>query len=346
MHSRINQIVIFLFVVSITIAQDESPRVQSLRQEWSDHASFQRKELISFINFLYEQEFYERARLSLFEFLFRLPDDPLKPAAYYYIGDCYEQEGQFDLALKYYGQAIDESDSGSVVHTASGLRRAECYLRLKEWDTVLEFTERTEDPYLLTYRGYAHLNQLEFIEARISFKAAEAQFDNKVYSRRIAPILRAIDIVDNIEVKSKSRTIIAGLVPGGGRAYLKGWQSAAGAAVTTAVLAAFASRTFDGNEGSMGFEEPVGNWVPAGSDYPEAGQGQRLLPRSLKLKSPSRSIILPAIAAGIGVYVGSIWGAVNDIHAQNRRLKERAVVKVSNRYPPEKFRDYTEPQFY
>jgi len=328
------------------MAQDANPRVQSIEQEWKEHASFQRNELISFINFLYNQEFYERARIAYFEFLFKLPNDPLTAEAYYYIGRCYEKLNRLDLALKYYGQSLSEADSGSIVYEAAFLRRTYVNVLKLDWTEVLKLTENSDNPYNMAYRGYAHMNQLDFIEARLAFRAAEARFDNKVYSRRLSPILRALDIVDNLESKSKVKTILAGLIPGGGRAYLKGWESALGAALSTGIVVALATRSFKVDSGNMGFTEPTENWIPDGASYNgEKKPDKRLLPQTLRLKSTGKMILVPAIGVGIGVYIGSIWGAVNDIESENIRLKQRAVSKVSRRYRPERFTDFSEPVF-
>lgn len=347
MNNTVKASLLILFISGALWAQDESPRVQSIRQGWEDHTSFQRKELISFINFLYDQEYYERARLALFEFLFLLPNDPLRGEAYYYIGDCYERNGQMDLALKYYGQALAESDSGSVVYTAALNRRTHAYLTGEDWDRVLELTAGSDDPYQLVYRGYAQMNRLDFVEARLAFRAAEERFDNRVYSRRLDPILKALDIVSGLESKSKARTILAGLVPGGGRAYLKGWKSALGVAISTGVLAVLVTRSLESNDGNLGFREPVGNWVPDGSSYgDDDGSSGGVLPRTIHLKGQPRMILIPAAVIGTGIYIGSIWGAVSDIQAQNIRLKERAVSRITRRYSPERFGDYSQPDFY
>ena len=59
MRNTLHKIIIILLFSGL-FAQEDSPKVQSLKQEWKEHASHQRKELIGFINFLYDQQFLKK----------------------------------------------------------------------------------------------------------------------------------------------------------------------------------------------------------------------------------------------------------------------------------------------
>ena len=59
--------------------------VEDIKEEWKDFTSFQRQELVSYTNFLYNEGFYERALLGYFQFLYKYPKDELEIATYFQI---------------------------------------------------------------------------------------------------------------------------------------------------------------------------------------------------------------------------------------------------------------------
>ena len=69
-----------------------------IKAEWQNYTSFQRQELVNFANFLFDEQFYERALLVFFQFLYKYPGDELEIAAYFNIAKCYEIMGIWDLA--------------------------------------------------------------------------------------------------------------------------------------------------------------------------------------------------------------------------------------------------------
>ena len=72
-----------------------SMRIQACFQNYT---SFQRQELVNFATFLFDEQFYERALLVFFQFLYKYPGDELEIAAYFNIAKCYEMMGNWDLA--------------------------------------------------------------------------------------------------------------------------------------------------------------------------------------------------------------------------------------------------------
>ena len=85
---------------------------EDVKSEWQDYTSFQRQELVNFATFLYDEEFYERALLVYFQFLYKYPGDELEMAAYFKIGKCYEMMENWDLAENYYNRIIAKAPEG------------------------------------------------------------------------------------------------------------------------------------------------------------------------------------------------------------------------------------------
>ena len=70
-------IIAFLFFICITHGQNYRT-VDEIRGNWQDHTAFQKHELLSFCDFLIDGGHYERALLSLFQYLYKFPGDSLE----------------------------------------------------------------------------------------------------------------------------------------------------------------------------------------------------------------------------------------------------------------------------
>ena len=115
---KLKLIIIFLFLDSMS-SQQKYLSPEDVKSEWQDYTSFQRQELVNFATFLYDEEFYERALLVYFQFLYKYPGDELEMAAYFKIGKCYEMMENWDLAKNYYNRIIEKSPEGSVASNAA-----------------------------------------------------------------------------------------------------------------------------------------------------------------------------------------------------------------------------------
>ena len=69
-------------VFSAILCQENYRSIEQIQSEWGDYTKVQRDEMISFCDFLFKEGYYERCLISSFQFLYRLPDDPIKPAFY------------------------------------------------------------------------------------------------------------------------------------------------------------------------------------------------------------------------------------------------------------------------
>ena len=113
--------VTFLFL-SMLCAQRSYNSVDEIKSEWGDYTSYQRDELISFCDFLFKEKHYERCLLSSFQFLFKFPEDPVRPAILYIIARSYEELKNYSLSRRYYNQLIKLENNNSVAYKAATRR--------------------------------------------------------------------------------------------------------------------------------------------------------------------------------------------------------------------------------
>jgi len=222
-------------------------------------------------------------------------------------------------------------------------------LEEREYDQILEKTELSEDPYDLTFRGYAFFNKLKWIEARQSFLAAEEQFDHPYYSKRLAPMFKAIDASANVPLRNKWLSLVASLVPGGGHAYLEQWESAGAMLASMVLISSMLSSATLTQSGYLAFDQsnqnvvPLSNGIKTEDDTFTQQQGYQF-PKSIKLSSENVKILIPPIVVGLGLYIGSIWKTWIDVDQANRARVERFVGKVTNKIAIDRFMDFPEPE--
>jgi len=324
--------------------------VYDVEDDWQNFTEFQKHEMISFSNFLFSEGFYDRALLTYFQYLYRYPGDSLEPVVYYHIARCYEITNNPDLALKYYRRILEDEDSTSVAFRAAYYRNIYLQLIQGNIDSVLAGTSDTDDPYLLVFRGFAFLKRLEWLPARQSFLAAEERFNHAYYSELLAPIFQAIDNASNVPLRGRGITILTALVPGGGRAYLRQWDSAVGTMLTTTLLYSVVAGSGTSVKGKITYQEPVMDYIPTsgsvkyGSDrFTQMKHTQ--IPGTVNLKSTGIKLLVPAVVIGVGVYVGSILKTVQDVDAANLELVKMYVSELFDKNPIAPFLDFPEPEF-
>ena len=211
-----------LIASSVLISQENYRSTIQIESEWRNYTKFQRDEMISFCDFLFEEGYYERCLISSFQFLYRLPNDPVKPALLYLIARSYEEMENYSLARRYYRRVMDSEPITSVAHKSAKYREIYSYLLESDLDAVFLNTENSKDPYFLTMRGYGFLQSLEWESARATFISAEEKFKDKHYSKLMIPLYQAIENVSSIKQHSKLKVAISGLMfPGGGQLVLR-----------------------------------------------------------------------------------------------------------------------------
>ena len=185
-----------VFLISVSSSQNDIYRsIEDVQEEWSGYTSFQKEEMISFCDFLFNEGYYERCLLSSFQLLYKFPNDPFIPTVNYYIARCYEEMKNFDLAVKYYQKVIDLNEKGSTVYGAAKYRKHYTNLLSGNLDTLIDATQNTEDPYLLTFRGYAHMEESRWEDARTSFISAQKAFNHPHYDELMIPLYQTLSLI-------------------------------------------------------------------------------------------------------------------------------------------------------
>lgn len=348
-----NQYFVIFICLLVTPLQSQGTyhSVDDVKEEWQDYTHFQKQELVSFSNFLMSNGFYERALLGFFQYLYKYPGDSLEYAAYYQIAKSYEILDKPDLALSYYQRIITNAEPLTTAARAAGYQQIYLTLKSGDYDSVIDLTAGTEDPYELVYRGYAHFQKLEWRAARQAFKAAEAGFDHVHYSKLIRPWYKAIDMATNAPLKKRLPALAASLIPGGGHAYLKQYENAIGAAVSSIFFyTVILTNPVVKQSGSLTVQSDLHQSFPLASGLQPNGSGfiysgKQKIPGSIQLKSKRGNLLLPPLLLAGGLYFGSMWKTIQDIDDANTHLVERFAGRIVDRLPVEQFMDYPEPEF-
>ena len=68
---------IVLIITALLIGQENYRSVDQIKSEWSEHTTYQRDEMISFCDFLFNEGHYERSLIACLQFLYRYPEDQM-----------------------------------------------------------------------------------------------------------------------------------------------------------------------------------------------------------------------------------------------------------------------------
>ena len=342
-------IITFLFFVCVVCGQNFRS-VDDIKDDWQDHTAFQKHELLSFCDFLIDGGHYERALLSLFQYLYKFPGDSLEVPVLYHIARSYDLSGNPILANRYYDQVINLADENFRVSQAANYRKLIIKYYQEDYKSVLEETDNATDPYLITLRGYIFLQELDWISARQAFLSADERFKHRYYSGLIAPIMQSIDNAAEVPMKNKWQTLAASLVPGGGRAYLREWGNAGGALASFFLVASLASsNTGLLQSGNLSLVDNRNELIPQGfgsylddNDLPKSPLSFGL-PTEVTLSNTNNNLIYtPAILAA-SIYLGTILKTYQDVDNANQRLFRNHIDITIAKTPLESFMDFAEP---
>jgi len=333
-------IITFLFFVCVVCGQNFRT-VDDIKDDWQDHTTFQKHELLSFCDFLIDGGHYERALLSLFQYLYKFPGDSLEVPVLYHIARSYDLSGNPILANRYYDQVINLADENFRVSQASNYRKLIIKYYQEDYKSVLEETDNATDPYLITLRAYIFLQELDWISARQAFLSADERFKHRYYSGLIAPIMQSIDNAAEVPMKNKWQTLATSLVPGGGRAYLREWGNAGGALVSFFLVASLASSntalTTSSAVRNLSLVDNRNAWIPPKSPSSFG------LPTEVTLSNTNNNLIYtPAILAA-SIYLGTILKTYQDVDNANQRLFRNHIDITIAKTPLESFMDFSEP---
>ena len=339
--------ILYLFLVlSMSFSQQAYRSADQIELEWEGYTKFQRDEMASFCDFLFNEGYYERCLISSFQFLYRLPDDPVKPALLHLIARSYEEMGNYFLARRYYNRVVDIESSNSIAYKSAKYREIYCYLMEGDIESVKLKTDSTKDPYFLTLRGYSYLRSLDWEKARTVFISAEEKFKDKHYSKLMIPLYQAIENVSGIRKHSKFKVAMSGLfLPGGGQLALKDKKNAQGILISAlSFYSVYNSSRNSSSVGDVRFSRPSSTLLPIHEGVDESfNLAGGALSKPISAKSELVKYTLPPIIFGSALYVSSFVKSFIDTKEKNKNLVQYYANDKIALIPPQLFMDFEEP---
>ena len=339
--------ILYLFLVlSMSFSQQAYRSADQIELEWEGYTKFQRNEMASFCDFLFNEGYYERCLISSFQFLYRLPDDPVKPALLHLIARSYEEMGNYFLARRYYNRVVDIESSNSIAYKSAKYREIYCYLMEGDIASVKLKTDSTKDPYFLTLRGYSYLRSLDWEKARTVFISAEEKFKDKHYSKLMIPLYQAIENVSGIRKHSKFKVAMSGLfLPGGGQLALKDKKNAQGILISAlSFYSVYNSSRNSSSDGDVRFSRPSSTLLPIHEGVDESfNLAGGALSKPISAKSELVKYTLPPIIFGSALYVSSFVKSFIDTKEKNKNLVQYYANDKIALIPPQLFMDFEVP---
>ena len=340
--------IIFAFLFSIVLCQNDIYRsVDEVQDEWSGYTSFQKEEMVSFCDFLFNEGHYERCLLSSFQLLYKFPHDPFIPTVNYYIARCYEEMENFVLAQRYYQKIIKDNDKTSVVFRAAKYRNQYTNLISGKTNDLLSGTQGTKDPYLLTFRGYAYMEKMNWEAARASFISAQNNFDHPHYDELMNPLYQTIENVSEVPKHNKYFVFLSSAIfPGGGQFLLEEWSNGKGILTSVSLMAIISNwAKVEELVGNNRVIENESSSIPLYKNIKTNHQLKRKdkIPAKLSLSYSSIKYLLPPIVIGSGVFIISSLKSFKDTDEKNKKLIEYYVSDRVSDISPSRFLDFPNP---
>lgn len=350
MREKNKHILLALFFTIIFSQENLYRSVDDIKKEWSGYTSYQKEEMVSFSEFLFKEGYYERCLLSLFELSYKFPNDPILPNIQYHIARCYEEIENYTLAQRYYKKAMDSELPNSFVHKAANYRFTHIHLLNENQDQAIFSAEGSNDPYLITFKGYAHLQNQQWEEARASFISAQATFNHQHYSKLITPMFKLIEDVADLPMHNKYLVFFSGsIIPGGGQFLLK--ESSGGQGVLVSVAMMILINSWIDSSSLLGrerFSDSEGNYLPIFKDFNFKGSEKSLqskdkIPISIALKSGVLKFITPPFLVASSLYMTSSFLSFFDTKRKNKELIQFYILQELKNMNSNRFLDFPEP---
>tara|TARA_Y100001980_G_C14542794_1_gene321273 strand:- start:113 stop:1123 length:1011 start_codon:yes stop_codon:yes gene_type:complete len=328
------------------MCQESYHSIDQIESDWGDYTKFQRDEMATFCDFLFNEGYYERCLISSFQFLYRLPDDPAKPAILYLIARSYEEMKNYSLSRKYYSRVMDIMPKTSKAYQAAEYRYIHSNLLEGNLNAVFNATLNSTNPYFLILRGYSYLKELNWENARATFISAEEIFKDKHYSKLMIPLYQTIDEVSLIKQHSKTKVVLSGLLfPGGGQYALRDKKNAQGILASSFLLySIYSLGSGDSNSGSLRFSNSPGTVVPTYNGINENfNLSGDALSKVVFSESELIKYTIPPIVFGSVLYISSLIKSFSDTQEKNRSIIKYYANKSIESTPPKIFLDFEEP---
>ena len=130
--------------------------------------------------------------LNAFQILYKFNDEIV--SLHYYIDVT--KKWKIISASTYYEKVLKNESTARQAYKASFYRNVYVKLMLDQLDEVLSITRPfVEDPYLLTFKGYAYLKRKNWDKARTTFISAQSYFSHSHYDQLITPLFQTIEDV-------------------------------------------------------------------------------------------------------------------------------------------------------
>ena len=340
--------IIFAFLFNVALCQNDIYRsVDEVQDEWTGYTSFQKEEMMSFCDFLFNEGYYERCLLSSFQLLYKFPNDPFIPTVNYYIARCYEEMENYKLAQRYYQKIIKDDDETSVVFRAAKYRNQYINLLSGNTDELLLNTQGTKDPYLLTFRGYAYMGKMNWEAARTSFISAQNNFDHPHYDELMIPLFQTIENVSEVPKHNKYIVfLLSTIFPVGGQFLLKEWSNGQGILTSVGLMAIISNwARVEALVGKNRVIENESSSIPLYKDMEINHQLKKKdkIPAKLSLSYSSIKYLIPPVVIGAGVFIISSLKSFKDTDEKNKKLIEYYVNDRVSNISPSRFLDFPNP---
>lgn len=350
MRKKNKQFIIGFFLSILVSQQDIYRSVDDIKKEWLEITSYQMEEMLSFSEFLFKEGHYERCLLTLFELTYKFSDDPIIPNINYHIARCYEEMGSYVLAQRYYQKVIDTEPTTSYVRKAANYRFSHIFLLMGKETALLNYVEKSEDPYLVAFKGYAHLKKQNWEEARASFILAQSIFNHEHYNQLLTPVFKIIKDVSDLPMHNKYLVFLSGsVIPGGGQFLLKDSRTGQGVLISVGMMLLINSwidsKTLVGSER---FLESEGNSIPTYKNFKSINSSRVLyntdqLPSFLKMSRSKMKFVIPPIIVATSLYFSSSFQSFYNTKKKNKELIQFYLFEELKKYSSSRFLDFPEP---
>ena len=349
MRTYFKQIIIIFLVAQAFAQKDVYRNVDAIEKEWKGYTSYQKEEALSFCDFLFKEGHYERCLLNAFQVLYKFPNDDIVSVLNYYIGRCYEEMNNYKLANIYYEKVIKKESKDNQSYKAAFYRNIYVKLMMDDVDEVLKETDSSvNDPYLLTFKGYAYLKKKNWDEARTTFISAQSNFSHPHYDNLITPLFKTIEEV--YAVPKHNRYLIfmmSTLFPGAGQFMLGDKTKGQGILSSVGLMMLISSwTTVQSLVGSSRAVDDISLTVPVFKNYTtnKSLSKKDMIPDKIYTSSSSTKYLIPPFLIGSSIFVASAYKSFKDTKLKNEELINIYIKKQLEKNSASRFLDFSEPQ--
>ena len=349
MRTYFKQIIIFFLLAQAFAQKDIYRNVDAIEKEWKGYTSYQKEEALSFCDFLFKEGHYERCLLNAFQVLYKFPNDDIVSVINYYIGRCYEEMNNYKLANIYYEKVIKKESKDNQKYKAAFYRNVYVKLMMDDVDEVLKVTDSSiNDPYLLTFKGYAYLKKKNWDEARTTFISAQSNFSHPHYDKLLTPLFQTIEEANVVQKHNRYLIfMMSTLFPGAGQFMLGNKTQGQGILSSVGLMMLISSwTTVHSLVGSSRAVDDISLSVPVFKNYTtnKSLSKKDMIPDKIYTSSSSTKYLIPPFLIGSSIFIASAYKSFKDTKLKNEELINIYIKKRLEKNSPNRFLDFSEPQ--